>query len=170
MQRCYNTGATMLKMLTADLRRMMTGLSRKDWFPQAPIALGVALLGLLYLIPVADQAIGLQLHLRTPGSGRQDLRGVSLSGISQLSISMFLLIISVGLWFRLRTALALAALALAVGAANQFLLSETAVSDWLFGFDIVLLGLMLAGYRSFDKSSLRGGTWVALSTVVVLFG
>ena len=170
MQRCYNTGATMLKMLTADLRRMMTGLSRKDWFPQAPIALGVALMGLLYLLPVIDQAVGLQLHFRTLGSVRQDLHGINLSGISQLSISLFLLIISIGLWFRAKVAFLLSVLVLVIGAARWFLLSGTLVNDWLFGFDIVLLGSMLAGYRSFDRSTLQGGTWVALSTVVVLFG
>ena len=160
----------MLTTLRTDLREIMAGLSRKDWFPQVPISLGVALIGLLHLIPVIDQAIGLHLHLLTPGSVRQDLVGINLSGISQLSISMFLLVMSVGLWFRSRTAWLLSMLAAVIGTANLYLLSETTVEDWLFGFDIVLLGSMLAGYRSFDRSSMRHGTWVALSAVVVLFG
>jgi len=163
-------GGTMLTTLRTDLREIMAGLSRKAWFPQVPISLGVALIGLLHLIPVIDQAIGLHLHLLTPGSVRQDLVGINLSGISQLSISMFLMVMSVGLWFRSRTAWLLSILVAVIGTANLYLLSETTVEDWLFGFDIVLLGSMLAGYRSFDRSSMRHGTWVALSAVVVLFG
>jgi hypothetical protein len=102
----------------------MTGLSRKTWFPQVPIALGVALLGLLHLLPVIDQAIGLHLHLRTPGSVRQDLIGIDLSGISQLWISVFLLIMAVGLWLRSRIAWLLSVLTAAVGLANLYLLPK----------------------------------------------
>jgi hypothetical protein len=114
----------MLTTLHTDLRKTMAGLSRKDWFPQVPISLWVALLGLLHLIPVIDQAIGLHLHLRTPGSVRQDLVDINLSGISQLSISMFLLVMSVGLWFRSRTAWLLSMLAAVIATANLYLLSE----------------------------------------------
>jgi voltage-gated potassium channel len=148
----------------------MAGLSRKDWFPQVPISLGVALVSLLHLIPVFDQAIALHLHLLTPGSVRQDLVGINLSGISMLSISMFLLVMSVGLWFRSRTAWLLSIVAAVIGVANLYLLAEMPVAEWLFGFDIVLLGSMLASYRTFDRSSLRHGTWVALVAVLALFG
>jgi hypothetical protein len=80
-------------MNDSRLRETIADLSGKAWFPQAPLALAVALLGLLHLIPVIDQAVGLHLHLRTPGSVRQDLVGIDLPGISQLSIGVFLLII-----------------------------------------------------------------------------
>ena len=160
----------MLTTLRTDLRETMAGLSRKDWFPQVPISLGVALLGVLHLIPVIDQAIGLQLHLRTPGSVRQDLVDINLRGISQLSISMFLLVMSIGLWFRSRAALLLSMLVGVLGAANLYQLADTTVEALLFGYDVVLLGSMLASYRSFDRSSMQQGTWIALSAVVMLFG
>ncbi len=160
----------MLTTLRTGLRAVMAGLSRKDWFPQVPISLGVALTGLLHLIPVIDQAIDLHLHLRTPGSVRQDLVGINMSGISQLSISLLLLFMSVGLWLRSRIALVLSVLAAMIAIANRYLLSETPVGNWLLGYDVVLLGSMLASYRSFDRSSMRLGTLVALSAVVVLFG
>jgi voltage-gated potassium channel len=159
----------MLTASRARLRESMAGLSRKAWFPQAPISLAVALLGLLHLIPVFDQAIGLQLHLRTPGSVRQDLVGINLHGISQLSIGVFLLIMSVGLWLRSRIAWLLSVLAAAIGLANLSLQSEMPVEAWLFGYDIVLTGLLLASYRHFDRSSLRLGTLAALAAVVVLY-
>jgi voltage-gated potassium channel len=160
----------MLTTSRARVRETMAGLSGKSWFPQVPISLAVALLGLLHLIPVIDQAIGLHLHLRTPGSVRQDLVGINLSGISQLSISVFLLVMSVGLWVRSRIAWLLSVLAAAIGLANLYLLSETPVGAWLFGYDILLMGLLLATYRYFDRSSMRLGTLVALAAVVVLFG
>jgi voltage-gated potassium channel len=160
----------MLTALRARLRETLAGLSGKAWFPQVPIALGVALLGLLHLIPVIDQAIGLHLHLRTPGSVRQDLVGIDLSGISQLSIGVFLLLMSFGLWLRSRIAWLLSVLAAVIGLAHLYLLSEIAVNAWLLGYDILLMGFLLATYRHFDRSSMRLGTLVALAAVVVLFG
>jgi voltage-gated potassium channel len=135
-----------------------------------PVSLGVALLGLLHLIPVIDQTIGLYLHLRTPGSVRQDLVGINLSDISQLSISVLLLIMSVGLWLRSRIAWLLSVLATAIGLASLYLLSEIQAGAWLFYYDIVLMGLLLATYRHFNRSNMRIGTLVALAAVVVLFG
>lgn len=79
------------------LRNLLTRLTGKPWFPRVPVSLGVALLGLLHLIPVVDQAIGLHLHLRTPGAVREDLIGINLSDISQLANSIFLLAMSIGL-------------------------------------------------------------------------
>jgi voltage-gated potassium channel len=160
----------MLTLLRTHLRDAVAGLSGKAWFPQVPVSLGVALLGLLHLIPVIDQTIGLYLHLRTPGSVRQDLVGINLSDISQLSISVLLLIMSVGLWLRSRIAWLLSVLATAIGLASLYLLSEIQVGAWLFGYDIVLMGLLLATYRHFNRSNMRIGTLVALAAVGVLFG
>ncbi len=160
----------MLTLLRTHLRDAVAGLSGKAWFPQVPVSLGVALLGLLHLIPVIDQAIGLYLHLRTPGSVRQDLVGINLSDISQLSIGVLLLIMPVGLWLRSRIAWLLSVLATAIGLASLYLLSEIQVRAWLFGYDIVLMGLLLATYRHFNRSNMRIGTLVALAAVGVLFG
>ena len=160
----------MLTTSQARLRKTMAGLSSKAWFPQLPIALAVALLGLLHLFPVIDQVIALNLHLRTPGSVRQDLVDVSLPGISQLSISVFLLLLSLGLWLRLRIAWLLTVLAAALALANMSLLQELQFEVWLFGYDIVLLGLLLANHRHFERSSMRLSTLMALVSVVVLFG
>ena len=160
----------MLKTSQARLRKTMAGLSSKAWFPQQPISLAVALLGLLHLFPVIDQLIALHLHLRTPGSFRQDLVGISLPGISQLSISVFLLLLSVGLWLRLRIAWLLSVLAAAIALVNLSLLQELQFEVWLFGYDIALMGMLLANYRHFERSSMQLGTLTALAAVVVLFG
>jgi len=157
-------------MNDSRLRKTMADLSGKAWFPQAPLALAVALLGLLHLIPVIDQAVSLHLHLRTPGSVRQDLVGIDLPGISQLSIGAFLLIISVGLWLRLRVAWWLTVLAAAIGLATLSLQLQVPVGVWLFGYDIVLTGLLLASYRHFDRSSFQFGTLAALIVLVIVFG
>jgi hypothetical protein len=49
----------MLMTSRTRLREAMAELSRKAWFPQVPVSLAVALLGLLHLIPVIDQAVGI---------------------------------------------------------------------------------------------------------------
>ena len=146
----------------------MVALTNKEWFPQVPISLGVALLGMVHLIPVFDQALALHLHLRTPGSVRQDLVGVSLSGISQISISLFLMAMSVGLWLRLRAVWLLAVIAIVIGLVNLYLQSGMPLGAALFVLDIVLLGLMLASYRSFNRSTLTLTSLAALSAVFVL--
>jgi len=158
----------MLKTSQARIRKTMAGLSRKAWFPQLPISLAVALLGLLHLLPVIDQLIALNLHLRTPGSVRQDLVDVSLPGISQLSISVFLLLLSFGLWLRLRIAWLLTVFAAVIALVNMSLLQE--MPAWLFGYDVVLMGLLLANYRHFERSSMQLATLTALVAVVILFG
>ncbi len=77
---------------------------------------------------------------------------------------------SVGLWLRSRIAWLLSVLATAIGLASLYLLSEIQVGAWLFGYDIVLMGLLLATYRHFNRSNMRIGTLVALAAVGVLFG
>lgn len=143
-------------------------LTNKKWFPQVPISIGVALLGLLHLIPVFDQALALHLHLRAPGSVRQDLVGINLSGISQLSLSLFLMVMSVGLWLRSRAVWLLSVVAIIVGMVNLCLLSSMPIGAELFAFDSVSLGLMLANYRSFNRSTMALSTLAALSAVLIL--
>jgi voltage-gated potassium channel len=157
--------------LPSRLRKTLAGLSGKAWFPRLPIALAVALLGVLYLLPAIDQAINLHLHLRTPGSFRQDLVGINLSGISQLSIGMFLLLMSGGLWFRSRAAWLLSVFVMGLAVIVRLLtLSTQPEMPWLLGYALVLTGILLASHRHFERTSFRFGTLAALIAVVVLFG
>ena len=153
---------------TTRFRNILAGLTGKAWFPQVPVSLGMALLGLLHLIPVFDQAMGLHLHFRTPGAVRADLIGVDLLGISELLLGVFLLAMSIGLWFRSRIAWLLSVFAGLVGLVSLYTLSAVPVSAWLLGYDLALFGMMLASYRHFDRSNYRIGTLIALSAVVVL--
>lgn len=160
----------MLKTIGAHFPKTMSRLSAKTWFPHVPIAIAVALLGLLHLIPVIDQAIGLQAHFTTPGTVREDLVGITLPGIAQLAISLFAIAMAIGIWFRLRIAWLLSLLAALIGLGNLLLLAELPVEAWLFGYDIALIGVLLATSRYFDRSSMRNGTLVALVAVAVLVG
>jgi voltage-gated potassium channel len=161
----------MSKTLPSPLRKAVAGLSKKSWFPQVPVALALALLGLLHLIPVTDQAQSLHLHLLTPGSLRQDLVGVSLPGISQLSIGVFLLIISVGLWIRLQFAwlLSVLVLVLAVVLATLSMQSDRPIETWLLAYETLLMALLLASHRQFSGRSIEFATLAALVAVIVLF-
>jgi len=161
--------STMATSPITGFGNILAGLTGKTWFPQVPVALGMALLGLLHLIPVSEQAIALYLHLRTPGAVRQNLIGVNLLDISQLSIGIFLLTMSIGLWFRSRIAWLLSVSAAVIGLANLYTLSQGPVSAWLLGYVFVLMAMMLANHRRFDRSTMRSGTLIALSAVVVLF-
>lgn len=148
----------------------MVDLTHNKWFPQVPISLGAALLGILHLIPVFDQALALYHHLLTTGSVRQDLVGIGLSGISQLSISLFLIVMSIGLWLRLRAVWLLSVIAIAIAIINLYLQSDRPLSSELFILDTVLLGLMLASYKSFSRTTLTLTSLAALSAVLILLG
>lgn len=148
----------------------MVGLTQKNWFPQVPIALGAALLGVLHLIPVFDQALALHNHLLTTGSVRQDLVGIGLSGISQLSISLFLIIMSIGLWLRLRAVWLLSVIAIVIAIINLYLQSDRPLRSELFVLDTVLLGLLLASYKIFNRTTLTLTSLAALSAVLILLG
>ncbi len=158
----------MLSAFNSRLHSILAYFSGKRWFPQVPLSLAVALLGLLHLIPVVDQALGLQLHFRTPGSIRQDLFGVSLSGISQMAISVLLLWMSIGLWKRSRLAWVLTLLLAIAGLVSMIRFSWSGVG--LLAYDIVMLALLLLTRRDFDRSGMGLGTLTALAVVLVLFG
>ena len=129
-------------MLNTPIHKSVITLSGKNWFPQLPLSLGVALLGLLHIIPVFDQVMAMVIHLKAPNTFQQDLTGVSLTGIIQLSVSIFLLIISFGLWLRSKFAWFLAVLA-TIALVSHTLQSGILVEIYLFCYDIVLLGLLL---------------------------
>ncbi len=156
-------------MLNTPIHKTVITLSGKNWFPQLPLSLGVALLGLLHIIPVFDQVMAMAIHLKAPNTFQQDLTGVSLTGIIQLSVSIFLLIISFGLWLRSKVAWFLALLAM-IGLISQTLQSGISVGIFLFCYNIVLLGLLLVTRQHFDRSTMQLGTLSALAAVIVLFG
>ncbi|RLA61534.1 MAG: voltage-gated potassium channel [Gammaproteobacteria bacterium] len=153
------------------LHKAVEDLTRQTWFPHIPISLALALLGVLHLMPVLDQAQSLQLHLLTPGSIRQDLTGVDLPGVSQLSLGVFLLIMSVGLWLRLQFAwlLAVLGLGLAIVLATLSLQSDRPAGIWQLAYDTLLMGSLLAAHRQFSGGSFQLATLAALVAVLVLF-
>jgi len=159
-----------LAMNNTRARQAMTALSARTWFPQAPLALGVGLLGLVHLILVLDQAEALHLHLSTPGSAVEDLTGVSLLGISQLSVGVFLLVIAIGLWLRSSLAWLLSLLVATLGAVTQAMQSGLTFDSWLFAYAVVMMGLLLASRRTFDRRNMRLGTLTALAALLVLLG
>jgi len=157
-------------MTQSPAHRAIATLFAKDWFPQRPIALGVALLGLLHLLPVIDQVFAMHVHLSTPGHSAQTLDGVSLLGISQSAVSIFLLVMSIGLSMRSRLAWMLAVVTAAIGLANLMLQSEVVVGPWSLGYAFALLAVLLATRRYFDRSNMGLGTLAAATAVLVLFG
>ena len=155
-------------MLNTHFHRSVAAISGKIWFPYLPLSLGVALLGVLNIILVFDQVMAMAIHLRTPHTFQQDLVGVSLQGILQMSFSVFLLIISFGLWLRSKIAWFLAVLAILI-LGSQTLQSGISVEIYLFCYNLLLLALLLITRRHFNRSTMQLGTLTALASVNVLF-
>jgi voltage-gated potassium channel len=151
-----------LQRLWDASRRLHRVLHARLWFPQVPLAVLIAIGGVLLL----DSDHGLNWRVLLPGvlSGHLDL---DLALLPRLLIGVGMLTMALGLVFRSRAAWVMA-----------LLLSLTAIASLVFSlhhngrglavyYALVLAALLAAG-RRFDRSSMAAGTLFALTSVVML--
>ena len=159
-----------------NLSRLKSFLQAKDlsgsksWFPQVPLALASALIGLMYLAPLIKDTLGwnfISTLFADDLWGRVDL---NMWGVSQSAIGALLLIMSLGLIGRLRLAWITCIIVIFIGLLIQFTAVVKAMHWWQVIIDSSLLLLLLSNYRRFDRHNIRFGTLFALSSLVVFMG
>ncbi len=155
-------------MLNTRIQQIISSLSEKTYYPYVPLALGVALLGLLHLFSVLDPVMAMHQHLNTPGSLRHELIGVNLADIVHFSFSVFVLMVAFGLWFRSRISWLLSVVSLIVGIIYT-MQSQTSIEVWFLFYKLVLLGLLVTSRKNFNRQNMRLDTFSALISVIVLF-
>lgn len=155
------------------LRRSWSKLSqitRADrWFPQIPLALGVGLAGLLQLVPDLRRLFGLTLAVPDLGRLNEGFSTLAIHGIPQFAVGILLLVMSLGLLWRSRLAWVITMLVTLAAIVVQL-----TASGWHYpletGYNLLLLLVLLAARRHFDRSSLATGTLFALTSVLLTLG
>jgi len=162
--------SAMLKQLRSFNRRLQSRLASRMWFPRIPLALAVGLLGFLYLLPLIEHTLGWHIVSTLVSTARQDLVDLTLWGIPQFAIGIFMLIMAVALLLRSRIAWTASIVIIAAGLAFTFFGSKEPVSWWQVIYNALLLALLLPAYRHFDRRSTTLGTLFAVASVLVFLG
>ncbi len=145
-------------------RARHAALHSDDWFPHWPLALAVAILGLLNLAPLITLA-----GLPTPSRALADLLSTSaLRGIPQVITGAILVVMAIGLVLRSRLSWAVTIVVAAASLAIA-LHGHLQSSVWA-AFNGVTLLALLVFQRHFDRSSLAAGTLFAAISVLLLIG
>ncbi len=157
--------------LRQRLRRIYGSLARDlhldRWFPHLPLAVIVALAGVLRISPAVSNALG--LHLFSNGVQPTSLLQAHsiLHGAGNAVIGMFLLLMAVGLALRSRLAWIIVLVVVSVHLLFG-LITPGHVQALLLAGDAVLLVLLGISYRSFQHSSVTTGTLFAVASIIPL--
>ena len=90
-------------------------LNSSRWFPQVPLALAAALIGLMYLAPLMKDTLGWEFLSTLFAGTRWGMIDLAMWGVSQSAIGTLLLIMSLGLLWRSRFAWTACVLVIFIG-------------------------------------------------------
>ena len=116
-------------------------LNSQTWFPQVPLAMVSALIGLVSLAPLLTDNLGLNLLSKLVAGTDSGLAGLSLLGLSRSAIGALLLVMALGLWLRLRLAWLTTILLIVTALLFHFNATTAVVSWWRIFID----GFFFAG-------------------------
>ena len=133
-------------------------LSSSFWFPQVPLAVAAALIGLLHLIPLIEHTLGWHFEPELYAGIRQEMVNLTLWGIPQSAIGALLLIMSLGLLWRSRLAWATCILTIFISMLFHLDAITEPVHWWWITFDSLFLLLLLPAYRRFNRHNITMGT------------
>lgn len=150
------------RLLRRLLRQMGKVAHSEVWFPHIPLALLLALAGILVLGVAYGSSPG-KLLAGFPGS----LLHVAPSGLTFLIIGIGLLVMSAGLALRSRFAWVVI-LVLSVAAILALRMVPHLHQVLLLDYLVVLLVLLLAAHREFSHSSVAAGTLFAVISSLLL--
>lgn len=152
---------------------LLTGknwLNSKNWFPQVPLAIISALIGLMYLTPFLTKTLGLGVVTKLVTDADSGMVSLNWLGVSRSSMGALLLIMSLGLLLRSRLAWLTNIILLLAALLFRFNVGIMAVSWWRIIIDSILLLLLVIYYRRFDRDNMTLGFMFALSSLVVFMG
>ena len=148
--------------MRALMRRWHASLHGDHWFPHVPLALALAVGGLL-LLQLNFGGQGLQ-YAEAIAQRRFDIPPRLLPS---LLIGVGMLIMSIGLLWRSRLAWTMALLLVLTGAASLLLGRQLDSHKLLVYFALVTAALFIA-WRQFDRSSVAASTLFAVTSVAML--
>ncbi|MFZ0662103.1 MAG: voltage-gated potassium channel protein [Acidobacteriaceae bacterium] len=157
------------QVITSRIQRLRIRFQRAHkllgghyWFPHVPLAIMLALAGVLVLRISFGTSWSPYLHSLTEGEFHLRLRL-----LPALLIGLGMLTMAFGLLWRSRVAW-LMALLLAITAALNTLLGTRHPERLLVAYFIIILAGLLFSWRHFDRSSVAASTLFALTSVIML--
>lgn len=137
-----------------------------------PLAIISAWIGLMHLAPIVINALGLDFVTNLIIDTDSSKIGLTLLGISESTVGILLLVMSLGLLLRSRLAwLTIILLIFAVLLFHFKTVQATSLWWWLrICEDIVLLLLLFMYYRRFDRENMTLGILFAFSSLFVFMG
>lgn len=144
------------------LRRWYAAIGGEHWFPHVPLALALALGGILLL--QLDFGGRWERYARGMLHGRFE---VAPGLLPPLLIGGGMLIMAAGLLWRSRLAWTMALL-LALTGVTSLLVGQHAQSPLLLGYFALMLAALFVAWRQFDRSSVAASTLFAVTSVVML--
>jgi voltage-gated potassium channel len=153
------------------LRRIYGGL-RHDlyldrWFPHIPLAVAIALFGVLKISPEISDTLGLRTLGASLISQSASQLHSALHGAGSAAIGIFMMVMAVGLVLRSKLAWVIVVVTLAVHLLFG-LITRGHIPEILLICNVILLIAMLASYRSFRRSSLATGSLFAITSIILL--
>lgn len=152
----------MLPRPRAQLQQLHHAMRGQHWFPHVPLAVLFALGGIWLLR--TDLGVDWHMYAKALVSGTAHLQPRLLP---PLLIGVSMLTMALGLLLRSRLAWVMALL-LVITAAASTLFNGRPDGRVLVGYFAVLLALLLATWRQFDRSSVAASTLFALTSVAML--
>ena len=144
------------------IRQLHRRIGARHWFPHVPLALLLALGGVVLL--KADLGSRWRAILQQMLSGGS---GLHPGLLPLLLIGVGMLVMALGLLFRSRLAWTMALL-LAATAAVSMLFGRHADAHLLLGYFVLMVALLGFAWRQFDRTSVTASTLFALTSVVML--
>lgn len=142
----------------------------KGWFPHIPIALFVGFLGLIRVALAVHNFLGIPLTGLEILNMRDVIFDQSLYGIPQGFLGVFLILISIGLFYRLRTSWIMAILLTTAMLILELLPNVNGIQIHWSIYNIITLLVLALSFRSFNRSSIAGASLVAMTFFILVLG
>ncbi len=140
-----------------------------SWFPHVPLAVAVALLGLVQITPEVQNALGVEASWGDVLAMTHAVLIAVIHGAPRAVAGVFLLLMSPGLVIRSRLAWTTTVLATAVSLILFAIGRGGSFTTALVSYNAVLLMLLLVSHRHFRRTSLASATLFALASLFSLF-
>lgn len=145
-----------------------------EWFPHIPLALAIGVAGVLQLMPVFGSMQRLISELPVPASDfnglSSDFKVLAIRGVSRELVGGLLMLLSIGLLWRLRLAWALTILVTLASLILQVFLHPVVHNSVLIPYNAILLVALFLTRESFPRSNLAVGTLFALIGIFLTIG
>lgn len=160
--------------LTGKMQSLYARLSRllllEHWFPHLPIALAVALLGVLRFLPPLQRLQAVPLFTAKFDQVRVDLLHLGIRGVPTAAVAVFLIVMSVGLLFRSRLAWVITVFITATSLVLLLTPPHGGAHSVLIAYHGTLLAVLLLSIWHFNRSSIAASTLFALTSLIISAG